>query len=416
MIYKNHIHFLCLHQGSGIREPRDMSKSRLQLLTAILILLLSTPLMAVQLRDGHPNEVIVTKGDTLWDISGRFLQHPWEWPKLWKRNPSIKNPDLIYPGDRLHLKWVNGQPRLVRQGRGKRGSPIGTVSLRMIRAFLSRPYLLDDRAIENSGYIIGFREGTLIAGSGERAYARRLGSLEDDFEPSSTSTWRLPPGVTLPPDTGELPQGFRFVEGKPRKKIRRPTATHFDIVRPGDLYKDHDTGEALGRVALYIGTAKLIRDGDPATLKITSTTMEVKQGDRLIPSTAKKIKNKDLYFQPGVPSQQIDGHIIDVPGGVTNAGQYSVIAIDRGAADGLELGDVLLVNTSHRNIVDRFAPRYSGESVDPENRNFWGEAIVTLPEESAGKIIIFRVFHRVSFGIISKATRSIKSGFPVHSP
>ncbi len=53
--------------------------------------------MAVQLRDGHPNEVIVTKGDTLWDISGRFLQHPWEWPQLWKRNPSIKNPNLIYP-------------------------------------------------------------------------------------------------------------------------------------------------------------------------------------------------------------------------------------------------------------------------------------------------------------------------------
>ncbi len=393
-----------------------MTKPRLQLLTAILILLVSAPLMAVQLRDGHPNEVIVTKGDTLWDISGRFLQHPWEWPQLWKRNPSIKNPDLIYPGDRLSLTWVNGQPRLVRQGGRKRGSPIGTISLRVIRAFLSRPYLLDDRAIENSGYIIGFREGTLIAGPGERAYARHLGSLEDDFESSSTSTWRLPPGVTLPPGTGELPQGFRFVEGEPRKKIRRPTATHFDIVRPGDLYKDYDTGEVLGRVALYIGTAKLLRDDDPATIQITSTTREVMHGDRLIPSTAKKIKNKDLYFQPGVPSRQVDGHIIDIPGGVTNAGQYSVIAIDRGAADGLEQGDVLLVNTSRRNIVDRFAPRQSDESEYPEKRNFWGKPIVTLPEESAGKIIIFRVFHRVSFGLISSATRSIKSGYPVHSP
>lgn len=377
-------------------------------------MLLCTPLMAVQLRDGHPNEVIVTKGDTLWDISGRFLQHPWEWPKLWRSNPSIKNPHLIYPGDRLRLTWVNGQPRLVRQGRGKKGSPIGIVSLRELRAFLSRPYLLDDRAIENSGYIIAFREGTLIAGPGERAYARRLGSLEDDFEPTSTSTWRLPPGVTLPPSSGELPEGFRFVEGKPGKKIRRPTATHFDIVRPGDLYKDHDTGEVLGRVALFIGTAKLLRDGDPATLKITSATMEVMQGDRLIPSTTNKIKN--LYFQPGVPSQQVDGHIIDVPGGVTNAGQYSVIAIDRGAADGLEQGDVLLVNTGQRRIIDRFAPRYSDGSGDRQNRNMWGEPIVTLPEESAGKIIIFRVFHRVSFGLISSATRSIRSGYPVHSP
>ena len=396
--------------------PQDMFKPRLQLLTAILILLLCSPLMAVQLRDGHPNEVIVTKGDTLWDISGRFLQHPWEWPKLWKRNPSIKNPDLIYPGDRLRLTWVNGQPRLVRQGRGRKSSPIGIISLRELRAFLSRPYLLDDRAIENSGYIIGFREGTLIAGPGERAYARYLGSLEDDFEPTSTSTWRLPPGVTLPPRKDDkLPEGFRIVKGsQPREKIRKPTATHFDIVRPGDLYEDYETGEVLGRVALFVGTAKLIRDGDPATLKITSATVEVMQGDRLIPSTAKKIKN--LYFQPGVPSQQVDGHIIDVPGGVTNAGQYSVIAIDRGAADGLEQGDVLLVNTSKRQIIDPFAPRHSGDSDRPENRNIWGEALVTLPEESAGKIIIFRVFHRVSFGLISNATRSIKSGFPVHSP
>ena len=391
-----------------------MSKPRLQLLTAILILLVCTPLMAVQLRDGHPNEVIVVQGDTLWGISGRFLQHPWEWPKLWKKNPSIKNPDLIYPGDRLRLTWVNGQPRLARQGKRKRGSPIGIVSLRELRVFLSRPYLLDDRAIENAGYIIAFREGTLIAGPGERAYARRLGSLEDDFEPTSTSTWRLPPGVTLPPSTGELPEGFRFVEGKPRQKIRKPTATHFDIVRPGNLYEDYQTGEVLGRVALYVGTAKLLRDGDPATIKITSTAVEVMRGDRLIPSTGKKIKN--LYFQPGVPSRQVDGHIIDVPGGVNIAGQYSVIAIDRGAADGLEPGDVLLVNTSQRHIVDRFAPRHRNDSGFPENRNMWGEPIVTLPEESAGKIIIFRVFHRVSFGLISSATRSIKSGYPVHSP
>jgi len=371
--------------------------------------------MAVQLRDGHPKEVIVAKGDTLWDISGRFLQHPWEWPKLWKRNPSIKNPDLIYPGERLRLTWVNGQPRLVRQGRSKkRGSPIGIVSLRELRVFLSRPYLLDDRAIENAGYIIAFREGTLIAGPGERAYARHLGSLEDDFEPTSTSTWRLPPGVTLPPKTDELPQGFRIVKGAPRIKVRKPAATHFDIVRPGDLYEDYETGEVLGRVALYIGTAKLLRDGDPATLKITSAKIEVMQGDRLIPSTGKKIKN--LYFQPGVPSRQVDGHIIDVPGGVTNAGQYSVVAIDRGAADGLEQGDVLLVNTSQRHIADRFAPKHRDNSGFPENRNMWGEPIVTLPEESAGKIIIFRVFHRVSFGLISSATRSIKSGYPVHSP
>lgn len=396
-----------------------MSKPSIQLLIAALLLLLCSPASAVQLRSGHPNEVIVTKGDTLWDISGRFLQHPWEWPKLWKRNPSIKNPDLIYPGDRLSLTWVNGQPRLVRNQGRRKGSPIGIVSLRELRSFLSRPYLLDDATIENSGYIIGFREGTLIAGPGERAYARHLGSYRyaDGDKNSSSTTWNAPPGYSPPPRSDDqLPDGFQIVKSrKTREKIYVPAASHYDIVRPGALYKDYETGEVLGRVALFIGTAELVHDADPATIRITTATKEVVQGDRLIPSTTTKY-SKDLYFHPGIPDQQVDGHIIDVPDGVNAAGQYNVVAIDRGAADGLEQGDVLLVNTNQRMVIDRFESRTYNDSGFPNDRRSWGNPTVVLPEESAGKIIIFRVFKRVSFGLISSATRSIKTGFPVHSP
>ena len=113
------------------------------LLAVLILLFATTSAYAVTLRPGHPNEVTVTRGDTLWDISGRFLQHPWEWPQLWRANPQIKNPHLIYPGDRLSLKWVNGQPTLVHT-RGKRsGSAIPTVDYRHLEKFLMRPYLLD---------------------------------------------------------------------------------------------------------------------------------------------------------------------------------------------------------------------------------------------------------------------------------
>ncbi|MEN8213929.1 MAG: LysM peptidoglycan-binding domain-containing protein [Pseudomonadota bacterium] len=394
-----------------------MSKPRIQLSIAVLILLLCAPAMAVQLRDGHPNEVIVTRGDTLWDISGRFLEHPWEWPRLWKNNPSINNPHLIYPGDRLRLTWVNGQPRLVRhRGRGK-GSPIGIVSLRELRTFLSRPYLLDDATIETSGYIIGFREGTLIAGPGERAYARHLGpDYRESVNTGTPTTWTAPEGYTPPPRSdSNLPEGFKIVTNAPREKPRRPPANNFDIVRPGALYRDYETGEVLGRVALFVGTAELVYDGDPATITITSTTMEVMQGDRLIPSTAGRA-GKQLYFHPGAPTQTVDGHIIDVPGGVNTAGQYNVVAIDRGARDGLDQGDVLLVNTSARLLHDRFESRTYDDSGLPRDRYSGEQPTVVLPEERAGRIIIFRVFERVSFALISSATRSIKTGYPVHSP
>lgn len=394
-----------------------MPTSRLLLLAAALMLLLSSSALAVQLREGHPNEVIVTQGDTLWDISGRFLQHPWEWPKLWKSNPSISNPHLIYPGDRLRLSWVNGEPRLVRHRGRQRSSPIGIISLRELRVFLSRPYLLDDAAIENSAYIIGFREGTLIAGPGERAYARHLGGYYYTDEGDSSTTWRAPEGYTPSARSeDQLPQGFTIVKGaKTRNKIYRPPASHYDIVRPGALYRDYQTGEVLGRVAIHVGSAELVQDGDPATLEITATTMEVIQGDRLIPSTPPQ-NLKNLYFQPGQPSHVVDGHIIDVPGGVNVGGTYNVVAIDRGAVDGLEQGDVLLINTNAREVVDRFESRTYEASGLPRDRSTWGAPRVLLPEENAGHVIIFRVFERVSFGLVSNSTRSIKTGFPVHSP
>ena len=53
----------------------------------------------------HPETYTVVKGDTLWDISGKFLSEPWRWPDLWKNNPQIQNPHLIYPGDRVSLVY-----------------------------------------------------------------------------------------------------------------------------------------------------------------------------------------------------------------------------------------------------------------------------------------------------------------------
>ena len=76
----------------------------------MIVAVLSWPLLAqdVQLRDDHPDEYIVREGDTLWDIAGRFLTRPWQWPAIWQANPQIENPHLIYPGDRISLVYVDG--------------------------------------------------------------------------------------------------------------------------------------------------------------------------------------------------------------------------------------------------------------------------------------------------------------------
>ena len=52
-------------------------------------------LAEVQLKEGHPERYTVVKGDTLWDISGKFLRQPWKWPEIWHANPQVQNPHLI---------------------------------------------------------------------------------------------------------------------------------------------------------------------------------------------------------------------------------------------------------------------------------------------------------------------------------
>jgi len=100
-----------------------------------LLLLASTGLVQaqVQLREGHPERYTVVAGDTLWDISGKFLSEPWKWREIWRANPQIHDPDLIYPGDSLSLVYIDGQPRIVLTG----ANPVARSNSR--RAYAARP-------------------------------------------------------------------------------------------------------------------------------------------------------------------------------------------------------------------------------------------------------------------------------------
>jgi hypothetical protein len=319
----------------------------------------------VAVNPAHPDRYTVVKGDTLWDISGRFLRDPWRWPDVWHVNPQIENPHLIYPGDIIEMTYVDGKPRLrlvrgtdVKLSPKVRTSPlegaIPTIPLDAIYPFLSRPYVVDKEELDAAPYVVEFDDEHLVAGAGQKVYVRSVETTDE---------------------------------------------IAFDVVRPGDAYRDAETNEILGYEALYVGSAKLTRTGDPATLLLTSTEQEVLIGDRLLVS----IKDEPIdAFYPKAPDSEISGSIISVVNGVDQIGQYHVVVLDRGASDGLQVGDVLAVE--HRGEVVR-------DDVSPSR---WDK--VKLPDEKAGHLMVFRTFDRVSFGLILDATRAMHLKDKVRNP
>jgi hypothetical protein len=312
---------------------------------------------AVELNEDVPETYIVKKGDTLWGISGMYLQEPWLWPELWDANPQIDNPHLIYPGDELYLVWVDGQPRLrMRRGRDVKLNPnmrvtpldlaIPIIPLDQIGPWLVNNRVMDVPDINNSAYIVAGDERRLISGPGDTIFGR-----------------------------GPFPDGERA----------------FGIYRVGEKFVDPATQEVLGHQVRDIGSANLMSSNrDEITeLEITRITEEVLIGDRLLPFEERVI---DASFHPRAPEQKIEGGVmISVEGGLTQIGDMSIVVINKGKRDGLQIGHVLAVYQAGRHVYDKVA-----------------ETNVVLPDTRAGLAMVFESFDKVSYAIILKTSRPLR--------
>ncbi|HEY3327848.1 MAG TPA: LysM peptidoglycan-binding domain-containing protein, partial [Novimethylophilus sp.] len=217
-----------------------------------LLLLCSTVSLAcadeLQLQANHPERYVVVKGDTLWGISAKFLKDPWRWPQIWKMNrEQIKNPHWIYPGDVVVLDTSNGQPelRLLREtvtlepgviAEPLEQAAIPAISPSVISPFLSQPLVIETKQLEESPEIVAAPDGRLVLGAGYRAYVSAINEGDG-------MTWQ--------------------------------------IYRPGEALVDPETKQTLGHEAVYLGDAKVVRYGEPATVAITRSKEEITVKDKL---------------------------------------------------------------------------------------------------------------------------------------
>jgi nucleoid-associated protein YgaU len=331
------------------------------------------PVMALAAEPGNPSDIrldirndapdrhVVIKGDTLWDIAGKFFKDPWKWPQIWGFNKdTIKDPHWIYPGDVIFLDRTSGTLRFGQPGPGEIGgmaasgvgetgniarlsprvgvdrSPheaIPSIPASVIEPFLTQPLVIEEDALEDAPAIVGAREGRVILGNDDTAFVKGLPSDKD---------------------------------------------LQWQIYRPGKTFIDPDTGEELGIEAIYLGDSEVTRFAEISTVAITHAVQEIYAGDRMVLPSVDEAANAYL---PRAPERNISARVISIYGGVSQGGQNSVITLNKGGRDGLENGHVLALYRK-------------GDVVKSEGEKY------TLPDERYGLVFVFRVFKKVSYALV----------------
>ena len=393
-----------LERVSNLVRSDALRPRGLRTLFAVALLTVATYAAAVEMRTDHPDSYVVKRGDTLWDIAGRFLQRPWLWPEIWQANPQIKNPHLIYPGDVLSLAYMD-RVQVQHTDSEKPGQPINSVPLAEVEPFLKDLRMVD--SIDNMPYVVGLEDDRLRSVSGQVAYVRGL----DGVEP-----------------------GQRYLVVRPEKRYRlieraglccdKMQAEDLDyrgqhMLDPGTFWSNtvfpSKNTEMLGYELRTRATGTVTRGEvggiQASTLLLDDQGNEVRIGDRLIPVEA---QSYDLQFFPHPPKQQADYgrlQVLSVADMETTGGTHDVIAISGGSRDGIDNGTVFSVWRHGQSTVDRVKT-----SKDFEEDLVPFESKVRLPDEFAGHAMVFRTFDKVSYALVMSSVKPTRVGYELKHP
>lgn len=375
---------------------------------------------AIALKEDAPDRYIVVPGDTLWGISGRFLKDPWKWPDVWRMNQEqLRNPHRIYPGDVIVLDRSGGDPqlRLLRPGEtapsaaaaapGVAGRDTVKLSPRVraelladkavpaippsvIEPWLTRPLVVGQDELDKAAVIMATEENRVAVGAGNVAYA--------DGVSRGDQIWQ--------------------------------------VFRRSDPLIDPDTGETLGYLAIYLGEAQLRKFGDPSTIVITKSQQEIYTGDRLLPVSQER---PTFSYVPRAPWRLVRARIMTTYGNLGETGPLGVVALSKGANDGLEVGHVLAIyrSQSTARYETRMSPLYGEQGFGSDSPRAYypvestnlrssplyergkpvtPEDAARLPDERYGLVMVFRTFDRAAFGLVMQSSRPVSVNDVVTNP
>lgn len=344
----------------------------------------------LQINNDAPKIYVVKKGDTLWDISALFLDQPWLWPKLWRLNPDIDNPHLIYPGDVLKLVFdEQGEPMLVvepvkvkpaykwsprvRQ-QSKDSSAISLLPLEVIAPFIKYDHLFTAQALEELPQVIGSDEGYKSSVNGFKVYVNKNLAL----------------------------------------------AKSYAIYDKGEEIFDPETDESLGFYVNLVATAQALRTGDmenkePATLLINSVKREIRSGHYVAPIYDGQLL--PALFTMQAADKSLHGRIIKSSNNAREFGKLEVVMINRGNTDAVKAGDVMIIKRKSPAVVDTGdSAVYAADSSRWSKMLSFGDSDYKMPEEPIGKLMVFKVYEQASMALILNTEKPARLQDAIGSP
>lgn len=369
---------------------------RFRTVVAAAMLTVAAYATAVEVNGGHPDTYVVRKGDTLWDIAGRFLQKPWLWPEIWQANPQVANPHLIYPGDVLSLAYLD---RVTAQPGPRQEAPVTGVPLAQVEPFLKQLSVVG--SIEQLPYVVGLEDNRLRATGGQTAYVRLA-------DAQVGQRW----AVVRPT--------VRYAQPKPTEDL---TANGDVTPGSGNLWKafsapNHRRG-VLGYELAQVGTGTITQvaggktEASTLALDNTSGGREVRAGDRLVPVEATPY---DLQFFPHVPAAGVEGvdvRVLAVTDMFSTGGPRDVIAISAGRAQGVDNGTVFSLWRHGSHVAHRM--KFPGSSRMDDSVST-GAGRVSLPDEYAAHAMVFRTFDNVSYALVMQGVKPVRVGYSALHP
>ncbi len=345
--------------------------------TAIVTVFSSTLLMttayannpAPTIKADAPNRYIVKKGDTLWDISGRYLESPWRWKEIWATNKQIKNPNLIYPNDILILCVIQGQTLVgIDTGEGCAGiekqltgnvvsavtvtsvaNSIPAIPLTAIQHWLDRSTIVRPEDFNSTPYILASKNRNLITASGDKVYAK----------------------------------GVPLIVGQ-----------RYGVYREGEKYVEPKTQKVIGLEVVQVASGMVtdVAENGVSSLQLSeSYGKEVREGDRVFVELNNVIPP---VFYPAPAQVSRGGMIVRVMDSITSAARGSVVAINLGTAQGAKPGDVLTVYQKGPLVRD---------TIDNDNS-------VRLPSEESGMVMVFNSFDDISYAYVLSSELPLNVG------